>query len=185
MRLVIGAVAGGILMFFWGFFSHQVIGIEHRSMKVSSNEAAVTAMVKSSFSESGMYFLPGMDMSKTPTDEEWNAFAAKAKEGPTALVIYNTTGMDVMSPTQLLTEFGSNVLAAMVLGIIFTLAPVTFGRGVVISTLIGTGAWLAINVSYWNWYRFPSAFVVSELVDQFGGWLLTGVAVAFVLKKRS
>ncbi len=184
MRLIIGAVLGGLLMFVWGFVSHQLIGIEHKSMKMSSNEAAVVAAMKSGFPESGIYFLPGMDMSKTPTDEEWNAFAAKAKEGPTALVIYNTTGMDAMSPTQLLTEFGSNVLAALVLGIIFTLTPVTFGRGVIISTLIGLGTWLAVNVSYWNWYRFPGVFTASELVDQIGGWLLAGIAVAFLLKKR-
>jgi F0F1-type ATP synthase assembly protein I len=171
-------------MFFWGFVSHELIGIEHKSIKMSTNEAVVIAAMKGGFPESGMFFLPGLDMSKTPTEEEWNAFAAKAKAGPTALVIYNTNGMEVMSAAQLLTEFGSNILAAFVLGIIFTLAPVTFGRGVIISTLIGIGTWLAISASYWNWYRFPLAFTVSELVDQIGGWLLAGVAVAFLLKKR-
>lgn len=185
MRLIIAAVLGGIVMFMWGAVSHMVIGIGDSAMKPMPNEAAVTAAMKSNLTEPGMYFLPGMDMTKTVTAEEQAAWTAKYKEGPTAMVIYHPTGEDVMSPRQFATELGSNIAAALIVGLILTFAAVSFGRGVIISTLIGLASWLSINVSYWNWYRFPDVFTFGELIEQVAGWFLTGLVLAFVLKKRS
>lgn len=184
MRLIIAAISGGIVMFMWGAISHMLLNIEGSSLKPMPNEAAVSAALKSNIAEPGMYFLPGMDMTKTATAEEQAAWAAKYKEGPTALLIYHPTGDDVMSPRQFGIQFGSNFATALVGTIILMFAAVSFSRGVIISTLVGLAAWISISIPYWNWYKFPSEFIRGELIDQIAGWFLAGLVMAFVLRKR-
>jgi len=81
-------------------------------------------------------------------------------------------------------ELASNIAAALVVGMILTFAAVSWGRGVIISTLVGLAAWLSINVSYWNWYGFPTNFVTSELIEQVVGWLLSGFVLGYILRRR-
>jgi len=58
----------------------------------------------------------------------------------------------------------------------------SFWKRVGLATLIGLAAWLSINVSYWDWYRFPANFVASELLEQIVGWGLSGAAMAMILR---
>lgn len=185
MRLIIAAVLGGLVMFMWSAFSHMTLGLFNTSMKQVPNEAAVMSAMKANITEPGLYFLPGMDMSKTPTEEEMAAFSAKYEAGPTAFLVFQPTGSDIMTPHQLGTEFGTNVLASFAAALILWLAGVGFGRGVIISTLVGLAGWLSINASYWTWYKFPTDFVTAELIDQVVGWLLSGLVIAFILRRRS
>jgi hypothetical protein len=185
MRLIIAAVLGGIVMFMWGAFSHMVLNMYGTSMKQAPNEAAVMAALKENIKEPGWYFVPGMDMTRQPTDEEMAAFTEKHKAGPTAAIIYNPTGSDIMTPTQLGTELVSNIAAAFMAALILSFAAVGFFRGAVITTLIGVAGWLSINASYWNWYQFPTGFVTAELIDQAAGWFLSGLVIAFIMRTRS
>jgi hypothetical protein len=184
MRLIIAAILGGIVMFMWGALSHMVLGLGQSDMKTVPDEAAVISTLKSKLTEPGFYFLPGVDMNRTPSEEEMAAFTTKHKEGPNAVLIYQPAGEDIMTPRHFGTELGSNIVAAFVVGLILTFAAVGFSRGVIISTFIGLTAWLSINVSYWNWYRFPTGFITGELIDQVAGWFLTGIVLAFILRKR-
>src|SRR5438445_11492620 len=114
MRVIIAGILGGIVMFAWGAFSHMVLNIEADSMKQMPNEAAVAAAMKANIPEAGLYFIPGMNMTRTMTPEEQAAWAAKYKEGPTAMVVYHPTGDDVFTPSQFGTQFGSDLVAAMI-----------------------------------------------------------------------
>jgi hypothetical protein len=184
MRLIIAAVLGGLVMFVWGAVGHMFLGIGEAGVMPMPNEAAMAAVMKESITEPGIYFLPGLDMKKQPSKEEWDAWSAKYKEGPTAMLIYHPTGDEPMSVKQMGVELASNIAAALVVGMILIFAYVSWGRGVIISTLIGLAAWLSINVSYWNWYGFPSNFVTSELIEQVVGWALSGFVMGYILRRR-
>ncbi|MBK8466236.1 MAG: hypothetical protein IPL32_10435 [Chloracidobacterium sp.] len=183
MRLIVAAVLAGIVMFIWGALSHMVFGIADAGVRPMPNEAAMTTAMKANLSEPGFYVMPGFDR-KTATEAEQAAWDAKYKEGPTAVVIYNPTGDEAFSFKRFAVELSSNIAAALVVGMILSLAVVGFSRGVTIATLVGLSGWLSINVSYWNWYRFPTNFVTAELIDQIVGWLLAGFVLGFILKKK-
>jgi O-antigen ligase len=89
-----------------------------------------------------------------------------------------------MSPRQLVTEFASNVLASFFGALLLIQLPGGFARRALSMAAIGIAAWLSISVSQWTWYGFSSAFVIGDLADQFGGWLLAGIAMASLLKPR-
>jgi len=184
MRIILAAVLGGLVMFFWGAFSHMALGLGSSSIKQIPNEAAVVEQMRSNIVEPGIYFVPGADMSRTMTEVEMSEYAARHKEGPTATIVYHPTGTDMISLPRLGNELASNILAALVAAIILAFAAVGFGRAWMISTLIGVTGWLSISASYWNWYRFPTRFVIDELLDQVVGWLLSGFVLAFIMRRR-
>ena len=37
---------------------------------------------------------------------------------------------------------------------------------------------------WWNGYRFPTEFILGNLVQQWAGWWLAGIAIAWVLGRR-
>lgn len=184
MRLIIAAILAGIVMFMWGAVSHMVLGIGDAGLLPMPNESAVSATLKTNITEPGMYFMPGIDMAHRAEKEVHDAWAAKYKEGPTGLLIYHPTGEEPMTIKHFGVELGSDIAAALVVGMILSLGAVSFSRGVTISTLVGLAGWLSINVSYWNWYRFPTNFVTAELIDQIAGWLLAGFVLGFILRRR-
>src|SRR6266550_1171509 len=49
----------------------------------------------------------------------------------------------------------------------------------------GILAAIATNVSYWNWYGFPSVYTASYMLIQIVGFFLVGVVAALLLPKRA
>ena len=189
-RALIAGIVGGIIVFFWGFLSHVVLKIASAGLEPLPHEATVVEALRLSVKEPGMYFFPGMDASRTPTPEEEQAYAAKYKAGPSGLLIYQPPSANPheaegpMSPRQLAIEAISGILAGiLVAATLFGVAGGYFAR-VLVTTCFGLFGWLAISVSYWNWYRFDPQFTLSEGIDQTVGWFLAGLVMAAIVKPK-
>ncbi len=89
-----------------------------------------------------------------------------------------------MMPRQLAVELLSDILAAALAAWIIGHTAVPFGRRVLMVTCLGVFAWLAISVSFWNWYGFPAAWAMAELIDQVGGWLAGGLVIAAIYRSK-
>jgi uncharacterized membrane protein YidH (DUF202 family) len=168
-------------MFFWSAVSHGVLGLDFGIERLP-NEAAVVSNLQANITEPGFYFAPGMNMIN-PTEAEQSEWAKKYEAGPTAIVIFHPDG-EAFGPAKMGTELGSNILACL-----FAAFAVSFvAGGFVVRTLIGPifglVGWLSIVASYWNWYRFPTKMVETELIDQLGGWLVAGLIIAVIVKGR-
>ena len=184
MRILIAGIGGGIVLFIWGAVSHMALGVGESAFKPLPNEMAVVSNLKANISEPGMYILPGMDMTHPQTSEEQAAWTAKYKEGPNALIIYNPTGVTPFSPGQLGIELISDILAALIVALMFTWLVPSFSKRVVFAALFGLAAWLSIVVSYWDWYRFPTEFITGELIEQVVGWFIAGLVMAFIVRPK-
>ncbi len=57
-----------------------------------------------------------------------------------------------------------------------------YGLGFVI--VAGMLATIAANVSYWNWYGFPTSYTLAALVDMVVGYALAGLVMAWFIKKE-
>lgn len=185
MRLIIAGIVGGIVMFFWGAFSHTVLPLGDAGIKVLPNEAEVVAAMKANITEPGFYVAPGIENMNNATEEQQKVWEEKYKAGPTAIIIYRPTGGEVMSAKQLLFELLSNIVAALFVAYILSLMIPSFSKRAAAAALIGLSGWISINLSYWNWYGFPASFVAAEAIDQFVGWLLAGIAIAFIIRSKA
>lgn len=184
MRIIIAGIVGGLVMFFWAFISHTVLPLGQVGFKTMPVEAPVVAAMRSNINEPGLYLYPGMDMSRTLTPEEQAAWTEKYKAGPRGILVYHPTGEEPMAAKFLLTELASNILAAIVAALAISWLICSFFGRVLVAGLIGLAGWLSIDVSLWNWYGFPTNYMLAQGVDQVVGWLLAGVAIALIIKGR-
>lgn len=183
-KILIAGIVGGLIVFAWGALSHLVLQIGTMGVEALPNEDASLAALRESTRESGVYFIPGADMSKEMTPEEEAAWNAKFATGPTGLLVlhYPAPGEQPMGASKLLIGVLGDILAALLLAYVLARLPGTYGSRVLCAVGIAVFAWLSVSVPYWNWYHFSTAFTVSEAIDQVIGWLLAGLAMAKIAK---
>lgn len=51
--------------------------------------------------------------------------------------------------------------------------------------LLGLLCWVAIDVSYWNWYSFSMPLVLMGMLDAIGGFFLAGLIVGWQIRKAA
>lgn len=184
MRIILAGIAGGLLLFFWGAFSHMVLPLGEVGVKSMPNEAPVMSAMKANITEPGLYFYPGLAGGHSANEAEQAAWTEKYKAGPNGILIYHPTGGDPMPPSMLIVELLSNIFACIVAAFVISMTVASFVGRVFASALFGLVAWLSIDVSYWNWYGFPTDYIGAQAVDQVVGWLLAGIPIGFILKGR-
>ena len=193
-RPLIAGVLAGLLAFFWGFVSHELIGLGESSMKGIPNEPAVLTALSDNIKESGFYFFPGAGMmdpnngtkeQKEAAMKKWDEDFKKYPSG--ILVVKQPTGDSLPFTKLLLRQLLADILGGLIAALLLSLAvpslPSFTGRVLFVATL-GLFASLAIDVPYWNWYGFPTRYLLSALVDSVVGWGLAGVLLAALIRPR-
>ena len=185
--VVAGIVAGGVV-FLWGAVAHMALplGMVGMQMPPDAAQDVALAALRGSFDQEGIYMLP------FPREEIWQDEAAMAKFGadaatrPFAFVVYQPQGRDTNAAfgPMLGAQLGSTVLAGLLAAFVAAGIPGSRLRRVLSVTAFGLFAWLAVSVPFWNWYRFPADFTLAALIEHGVGWLLAGLAIAWILRPR-
>lgn len=184
MRVIVAAIVGGLLMFAWGAVAHMALPFSEKALKPVPNETAVIEALRGNVTENGVYAVPHLNYARA-SEAEQQAYADKIADGPSGFLVLRTRH-DVDMVPELPIEAASNLLAALIAAIaVAGLGIRTYGRRVATIFAFGVVAWLSISVSQWTWYGFSTDFLVSDLVDQWGGWLLAGLGMAAILKPRN
>jgi hypothetical protein len=89
-----------------------------------------------------------------------------------------------MEPTQFVVELLADILAAGVAAVILGGLGGSFLARAGAVGLMGVFEWADIDVSYWNWYKFPTAYTGAALVELVVGWTLAGLVMALILRPR-
>ncbi len=185
MKILLAAIVGGLLMFMWGFVSHEVLSLGTTGFKFEPTSPATVAAVKTAFPEAGIYMVPGPE--GDPKDEKvQEAWMAAAHKGPYAMVISQPGGTPEGMSQQLVVEGASNMLAVLVAAMLLAITSIrSFVGRLLFVTMFGVAAWASISVSEWNWYRFPTDYMLAQLADQAAGYFCAGLAVAAIVKPKS
>jgi hypothetical protein len=186
MRVVIAGIIGGIVMFIWGAVAHMALPIGEMGLKVPTDQQAALSALAPTTAGEGIYMYPSIEPEKMGDDAAMKAFTEANKSSAFAFVIYQPGGnpaMTSMAPN-LVKQFVSDTLAALVAAWVLSLSAFGFGKRVAIAGALGLFSWLAVNVPYWNWYMFPTTFTAGALVEQVVGWLISGAAIAWWLGRR-
>lgn len=184
VRILIAGIVGGIVMFMWSFVSHMILPVGEMGITMKWNETATLAAMKNDIKEPGFYFFPGGDKEDMSDPAKAEAWTAKYKAGPRGILIYHPTGDDPMGAGMMLKELSTNILAALAAAFVIASLVGGFANRVLAAGLIGLAGWLSIDLSLWNWYGFPGMYAIGQGIDQVVGWLLSGVAIALIVKSR-
>lgn len=189
-RIAVAGLVGGLVLFFWGFLSHVVIGLVEEGVDAmpAQVEASVSDTLRSAPVPSGLYAVPGIEKEDRKDSEARAAWEAKVRQGPNALVVVQAGPGEPMSTTQLVRELLTDVVIALVAAMLLsctagcctTLLSRT-GFVAALGLLLG----MAHGVRYWNWYHFPPAFTLWSMLDYLIAMTLVGLAVALIVKPKA
>jgi hypothetical protein len=180
-RILLASILGGIIIFVWGGISHMVLPVGEMGMSSLPNEDAVLESFKTNVPDAGLYFFPGWDWGKDVSAEKEAAWTEKHKTGPAGLLIYRPKGGEPMPPTMLISEFGTNFIAALIAALMAASLVGSYFKRALLLSLFGLFAWFAVSASYWIWYSFPASFILAEGIDVYVGALLAGFLIARIV----
>lgn len=184
MRVLIAGLIGGFVLFVWGAVAHMFLPIGEMGMRTATNQdAAIAAVGAAATPGAGVYMLPGMSPEEWSNETTRTAFVERYGNSPYAFVVYQPGGnpATVDMVPNLVKQFVSDTVVALLVAWLMSLAPFAFGRRVLIGGVVGLVAWLAVGVPYWNWYMFPADFTIGTLLDVSLGVLIASVPMAWWL----
>jgi hypothetical protein len=113
-------------------------------------------------------------------------YQQKLTATPSGILIYHPPGAKALAPSQLVTEFLTEVAEALLLAWLLaqtSLATLASRMGFVIAAAIMAA--ITTNIPYWNWYGFPVNYTAAYMGIELVGYLVAGLVVASILKPRA
>jgi hypothetical protein len=185
MRIAVAALIGAVVIFIWQALAHTVLPIGEMGFRQPQNEDAVLQAASTGLPTPGAYYLPSVDPAKMGDEAVMKAWAEKSQKNPYVFAVVNTPPADPMNMTpQLVKQFITMFLAALLVAWVLAATTWTFGGRVIGAVALGVFGWLANVVPLWTWYRFPGDFIAAGLIEEGIGWLLGGAVIAWWLGRR-
>ena len=108
----------------------------------------------------------------------------KIAANPSGILMYHAPGRPFAFGRWLGIEFGTELLQATLIALLLAQTRiVNFAGRVGFVVVAGILAAITTNVSYWNWYGFPSVYTASYMSIQNVGFFLVGIVGAVILPK--
>jgi hypothetical protein len=190
-KIFLGTLLGSIVVFLMSSIFHMATQLGEVGVRGLPNEDVVKAALRSSVHEPGFYFFPAPNMTPGRSKEQVAADNAaqmtKWKEGPTGILIYNPGGEELQFGKLLGFQFLFGVVGAFLLSWVLaaTASATSYGTRVQIVTIAALFGGIVYTLPYWNWYGFPTNYVVSEIGTMVLSWAVAGLAMAAVVKKTA
>ena len=190
-RILLAGVLGGIAMFVWSSIAHVALSLGNTGIKEIPNEQAVLSGMQTQLGgTSGLYMFPGMGLGPNPTRQEQNAamqqYQQKLNASPSGLLIYHPPGAKALAPSQLVTEFLTELAEVLLLAwLLAQTSLATFASRMGFVTMAAIMAAITTNIPYWNWYGFPSNYTIAYMSIEFVDYLVAGLVAALILKPRA
>ena len=190
-RILLAGILGGIAIFIWTSVAHVLTPLGEVGISEMPNEPAVLSAMQASLGSSpGFYFFPGMGLGPNATQaqkrEAMNIYQQLLDKNPSGILIYKPAGQPAMSMGQLGRELGFEILEALLLAALLSMATVrTFGGRLGFAIVVGLIAAVTTNLSYWNWYGFPASYTCATMFVELMKYVVAGVVIAIVAGRAS
>ena len=162
-RILIATIAGGLILFVWGFVAWMVLPMHMSSIHSLTNEPQVVSALRGATTVPGVYFFSS------------------------GLLIY-TPGIGMTpSAAQLVRSLIFDLLSALAVAwLLSRTAAMSFAQRVLFVAIAGgVMASLIVDMNNWNWFSFPADFTIGTILDHLVGWVLAGLALAALIKPRA
>jgi len=110
----------------------------------------------------------------------------KSATNPSGILMYHPPGRPLTIGKWLGIEFATEVVESIL--VVFLLAQTrvsSFGGRVGFVIVAGILAAIATNVSYWNWYGFPTNYTSVYILTQIVGFVCVGAVAGAVMRKTA
>jgi len=190
-RVLLAGILGGIAMFIWTSVAHMATPLGMVGIKEIPNEQAVLNSMQSTLGGAkGFYFFPGMGVPMdAPASERraaMNNYQAILDKNPSGILIYKPAGGKAMEMSQLVIEFGLEVLEALLLALLISMTALrSFGSRLGFAFVVGMVAAITTNMSYWNWFSFPGSYTCAVMFTEAMKYIVAGSVIAWIAGRAS
>ena len=186
-QIIIGGIVGGITLFMWGYVSWVVLTWHFDTVKQHDGINAVVENVTDHIPESGVYYFPPMTFDQSD-EEKMASWEERHRTEPHGYLILQAEPGDPMLPMTLVKGFVADCVAAMMASLLLIAAlpslPNYRSRVVFVASL-GVFGILSVYIVDGIFHDFPIRYTVGLAADTAIAWLLTGMAIAGVVKPRA
>jgi hypothetical protein len=189
-RILFAGLLGAVAMFAWTAIAHMALPLGEAGVQNTMNDEGLLSELKSTVkNKDGLYIYPTMGLPPDATHAQQSAamekYPEKLEKNPSGFFIFHPAGSRPMNMGKFLTiEFITELIEAFIA--VWLLAQtriVTFGGRVGFVVAIGILAAISTNVSYWNWWGFPTVYTASYMFIQLVGFFLVGLVAAFMFRR--
>jgi hypothetical protein len=189
-KIFLAGVLGAVAMFIWTAIAHMALPLGEAGVQNTMNDEELLSALKSTVkNKDGLYVYPSMglppDATHAQQSEAMKTFPEKLEKHPSGFFLFHPAGSRPMNMGKFLTiEFITELCEALLA--VWLLAQtrlVTFGGRLGFVTVAGIMAAIATNVSYWNWWGFPTVYTASYIFIQLAGFFLVGLVAAFMFRR--
>ena len=189
-RILLAGLLGAVAMFAWTAVAHMLLPLGEAGVQNTMNDEGLLSELKSTVkNKDGLYIYPTMGLPPDATHAQQSAamekYPEKLKKNPSGFFIFHPAGSRPMNMGKFLTiEFITELCEALL--VVWLLAQtriVTFGGRIGFVVAAGIMAAISTNVSYWNWWGFPTVYTASYMFIQLVGFFLVGVVAAIMFRR--
>lgn len=178
-RAWLAALVGGVAMFAWSSIAHMVLPLGRAGIQEIPNEQPVLDALRTALGQShGLYMYPAFG-----TGNDTQLFERKLAANPSGMILFHPPGGKMMEPSQLVTEFLTELAEVLLAVWLLARARVeTYAARAGFVAVAGLMAAITTNVPYWNWYGFPLTYTAAYAFTEFAGYVAAGLVVARMIK---
>jgi len=178
MKMLIGALVGGIILFFWQFFSWQLLGIHDSQMAYTPNQDKILAALDGQL-ENGTYFLPRTKT--TASQDEQTEFNNASIGKPWARISYRKAMNNSMS-LNLIRGFVIDFVAAFLLcWLLLQFADLSLVKSIMACLAVGMISFFTTAYLDNIWFESNS---IPNLIDSVVQWGIVGAWLGFWLNRN-
>jgi hypothetical protein len=189
-RILLAGLLGAVAMFAWTAIAHMALPLGEAGVENTTNDESLLSELKSTVkNKDGLYIYPTMGLPPDATHAQQSAamekYPEKLEKNPSGFFIFHPAGSRPMNMGKFLTiEFVTELCEALI--VVWLLAQtrlVSFGGRLAFVTVAGIMAAIATNISYWNWWGFPTVYTASYIFIQVVGYFLVGIVAAIMFRR--
>lgn len=178
-KLIIGALVGALLLFFWQFLSWTVLNIHGSNMAHTPNQDAILEVLNENLS-TGDYYVPRPP--DEASSEEQEAFFESRMGKPWALISYRES-FEVNMGMSMFRGYLANFFAVLLLcWLLLKIDLLTFKTALLGSLFVGLIGYSTISYISGIWFEFNT---MPDLLDAVVQWGLCGLWLGYYLPSRN
>lgn len=178
MKLAIGAVVGGIILFLWQFISFAALDLHYNQMAVVPQGGEEIMQVLSKHLTEGEYMVPRLAQGASTEAQE--AYMEKYTNKPLAMINYREKITDDMS-MNMIRGLIIDIVSVGLLCFILLKIPDRNMLSILSSSIaVGLIGYFTINYLDTIWFKGTS---IPDLIDAVAQWGICGLWLGFWLKK--
>lgn len=175
-NLITGSFLAAVAMFIFGavYWSSPVLSAGARDV---GDDAAVQAILRQTFPETGLYWIPGNDLYA----EDAELYTRLHEAGPVAMINITQSPGAPMGASTFIFGFVHEWVVCLLIGLLLVLvAPALEGYGARVGfvTLMGLTMAVFVDLGAVIWWRMPLAFQLVDGVYNVVAWSLAGLVLA-------